>query len=70
MYQEVKCRKDLSLRYREQFLMCDYKGKDATIILCSLLILEDICKYLDIKRKLLLDYIINENIEKSFGQEF
>ena len=68
MYQEVKCRKDLCLKYREQYLMFDYKGNDVAIVLCSLLILEDICKYLGIKRELLLDHIKNENLQKRFSQ--
>ena len=70
MYQEVKCRKDLCLRYRETFLMLEYKEKDVAIVLCSLLILEDICKYLGIKREIFLDYIENEKTQKRFGQEW
>lgn len=69
MYQEVKCRKDLCKKYKEQFLILDYMDNDITIVLCSLLILEDICKYLGIKQGLLLNHIKNKTIQKRYSQE-
>lgn len=69
LYKEVKCRKDLCEKYKEQYLISDYRGSDIAIVLCSLLILEDICKYLGIKPKLMLDYIKNKTIQKRFSQE-
>lgn len=69
LYKEVKCRKDLCEKYKKQYLISNYKGNDISIVLCSLLILEDICKYLGIKQELLLNYIKNKTIEKRFSQE-
>jgi hypothetical protein len=69
LYQEVRCRKDLCKKYKEQYLMSDYEGDDTAIVLCSLLILEDICKYLGVKQKLLLDHIKNKTIQKRYSQE-
>jgi hypothetical protein len=69
LYQEVKCRKDLCEKYMKQYLIADYEGQDIAIVLCSLLILEDICKYLGIKQKILLDHIKNKTIQKRYSQE-
>jgi hypothetical protein len=69
LYQEVKCRKDLCEKYKGIYGISEYKGEDLAIVLCTLLILEDICKYLSINDKLLVDHIKNKTTQKRYSQE-
>lgn len=48
LYMEIKCRKDLLNNYKEKYNILDYHKEDVCVALLALVILEDICKYMEI----------------------
>ncbi|MDF2880642.1 MAG: hypothetical protein K0R54_1199 [Clostridiaceae bacterium] len=56
MFSEIKTRKDIIEKYKyHKSLLKSYKGDDLPIIFISLLIIEDICKYLGINKDILTE---------------
>lgn len=66
MFSEIKTRKDVIERYKYNKSMLEsYKGEDLPIIFISILIVEDICKYLGIKMD-----IFQETFNKIIFQKY
>ena len=49
LYKEIKCKKEIMDGYKESFGLNNYKKEDIVLIVISLLIIEDICRYIGIK---------------------
>lgn len=52
LYKEIKCKKELKNKYIQKYNLEQYKGMDTSIIVCVLLILEDVCRYISIEKGL------------------
>lgn len=66
MFSEIKTRKDVIEKYKYNKSMLEsYKGEDLPIIFISILIVEDICKYLGIKMD-----IFRETLNKIIFQKY
>lgn len=66
MFSEIKTRKDVIEKYKYNKSMLEsYKGEDLPIIFISILIVEDICKYLGIKMD-----IFQETFNKIIFQKY
>lgn len=48
LYKEIRCKKELKDKYMDKYNLKKYAGNDSTAIVIVLLILEDICKYIEI----------------------
>lgn len=59
MYREIKCRRDLLERLKKHFKLSYYNKEDISIVIISLQIIEDICKYLKIDESSLINFIQN-----------
>lgn len=65
IYMDIKYNKSILNEYKTRYGLRHYSGKNIGIIIISILILEDICKYINIEESILLDYlteICDENI--------
>jgi len=69
LYKEVKYRKEIGERYKSIYFLSEYSGEDLPIVITSLLIIEDICKYIGVKQKYLLDYVKSIDLKKRYSQE-
>jgi len=69
LYKEITYRKDIGERYKQLYFLSDYSGEDLPIVITSLLVLEDICKYIGVKQKYLLEYVNNLDFKKRYSQE-
>lgn len=56
IYREIKYNKSILNEYKNRYEFNNYRGKDISIIIISILILEDICNYIGIEDKILLGY--------------
>lgn len=68
LYREIKCRKDVINSVKEGFSLLYYKEEDISVVVGVLLILEDICKYIGVKRENLMN-IIDDRVQKKYSQE-
>lgn len=66
IYTEIACRKETIERYKHSYFLGNYDEVDLPIVLISLLILEDVCKYLGIKREMLIN-CFNEIVSKRYS---
>lgn len=57
LYKEIKCKKEILRQYKNKFGFYNYQYDDEVIIVLSLLILEDISKYITIKPEAFLSCI-------------
>ncbi|WMJ80494.1 hypothetical protein RBU49_17070 [Clostridium sp. MB40-C1] len=57
LYKEIKCKKELKDTYMDKYDLKKYTGNDSTVIVIVLLILEDICKYIEINDEILFSSI-------------
>lgn len=57
LYKEIKCKKEILKQYNNKFGFDNHKYEDEVLILLSLLILEDISKYITIKPEAFLSCI-------------
>lgn len=57
LYKEIKYRKDIGERLKREYELSDYGGEDTPIVITSLLIVEDICRYIGVKTEFLLEYV-------------
>ncbi|MCM8710180.1 hypothetical protein M2651_03955 [Clostridium sp. SYSU_GA19001] len=66
IYSEIKCKKDTVDKYKKDYLLTDYEGGDIGAVIASILILEDICRYIGIRENLVLqainDVVYRKNI--------
>lgn len=68
IYMDIKYNKSIFEEYKNVYGFNNYKGKDVSIIIISILILEDICRYIGIEDTIILEYfkkIYDWNIYKS-----
>jgi hypothetical protein len=63
IYSEIIFKKETGEKYQKAYSFEDYNGTDLPIIVCTILVLEDICKYLNIKENLLIK-CVSESIKK------
>ena len=49
LYSEIKCKKEVMDGYKESYGLARYEKEDLVLIILSLLIIEDICRYIGIK---------------------
>ncbi|MDF2505315.1 MAG: hypothetical protein K0R06_2809 [Clostridium sp.] len=56
IYRDIKYNKSILNEYKNRYEFNNYRGKDISIIIISILILEDICNYIGIEDKILLGY--------------
>jgi hypothetical protein len=68
IYRDIKCRRDILNGIKENFNLSYYNREDVSVVAASLMILEDICKYIGISGELLRG-IVNDNQSKRFSQE-
>lgn len=57
LYKEIKCKKELKNKYIQRYSLKEYKGMDIAVIVCVLLILEDVCRYIAIEKELFISSI-------------
>ena len=57
IYSEIKCKREIVYKYKSQFHMAQYEREDIGAIIAVVLILEDICKYIQIDNDILLDCV-------------
>ncbi len=57
LYSEIKCRKEVMDGYKESYGLVSYEKQDLVLIVLSLLIIEDICRYIGIKPEAFLKCI-------------
>ena len=50
LYKTVSCKKTSLIIYRNRYALEDYQKDDCTMVIATLLILEDLCKYIGINR--------------------
>jgi hypothetical protein len=66
IYSEIIYRKDIELKYREMYSLQSYNGEDIAVIVVSLMILEDICQYLNIQDEYLKACVM-DSLKKNFN---
>lgn len=66
IYSKIIYRKDIELNYRRLYSMESYKGEDISIIVPTLMLLEDICKYLHISDEYLKEHAA-DLVKKDFN---
>lgn len=66
IYSEIVYRKDIEAEYRRMYSLETYNGEDISVIVASLAILEDMCKYLNISTKYLQE-CISDLFKKNFN---
>ena len=59
VYKDIKYKKEIANRYIKKFNINTYKDEDLFIITIILLISEDICRYIGIKKNILENSIRN-----------
>ncbi|MFU0824134.1 hypothetical protein [Clostridium sp.] len=57
LYKEIKYKKESVIKYSMLYGLKDYKRRDLSIIIPTLLIMEDICEYLSVGKNILRDSI-------------
>lgn len=57
LYKEIKCKKELKNTYLKKYKLEEYKGTDASLIVVVLLILEDVCEYMNLDKNLLISSV-------------
>ncbi|MBC8060616.1 MAG: hypothetical protein H7Y18_08115 [Clostridiaceae bacterium] len=57
LYKEIKCKKEILKQYKNKFGFYDYQYEDDVLVVLSLLILEDISKYITINPEAFLSCI-------------
>lgn len=57
LYKDIKYKKESAIKYSIQYGLQNYKRRDLSIIIPTLLIMEDICEYLSIEENILRDSI-------------
>lgn len=57
IYSEIKCKKDSVDKYKKDYLLTEYTGEDIGAVIASILIIEDICRYIGIRENLVLQAI-------------
>jgi hypothetical protein len=57
IYSEIKCRKDVLEKHKNDFMLSDYDSEDVGAVVASILILEDICRYIGIRENLMLQAV-------------
>lgn len=66
IYTEIKCKKEIIDTYKKDYLLTDYTGEDIGAVIASILILEDICRYIGVRENLVLqavnDAVLRKNI--------
>lgn len=68
IYSEVTCKKDVLDKYKEDYMITEYHGENNVAIIVSILILEDVCKYLGIQDRLMLNCINSIVLKKNCSQ--
>jgi hypothetical protein len=68
IYSEVTCKKDVLDKYKEDYMITEYHGENNVAIIVSILILEDICKYLGFQDRLMLNCINSIVLKKKCSQ--
>lgn len=68
MYSEVTCKKDVLDKYKEDYMITEYHGENNVAVIVSILILEDICKYLGVADRLMLSCINSIVLKKKCSQ--
>lgn len=54
IYSEIRCKKDTVETYKGNYFLNDYNGEDVGAVIASVLIIEDICRYIGIEGSLVL----------------
>jgi hypothetical protein len=57
IYYSIKCKKDTVNKYENLYDLKKYKGNDESVSVAAILILEDICKYMRIEEKIMIEAI-------------
>lgn len=57
LYKEIKCKKEVINHCKDRYKLKGYEGNDISIVIISLLIIEDMCKYIGVKGELLKQQI-------------
>lgn len=68
IYSEVTCKKDVLDKYKEDYMITEYHGENNVAVIVSILILEDICKYLGVADRLMLNCINSIVLKKKCSQ--
>lgn len=68
VYTEVKSRRDILNYYKKRYNIENYNESDVGAVIGTLLILEDVCKYMKLKQEEITE-ILQESIYKKFSQE-
>lgn len=68
IYSEVTCKKDVLDKYKEDYMITEYHGENNVAVIVSILILEDICKYLGVEDRLMLNCINSIVLKKKCSQ--
>ncbi|GAA0733929.1 hypothetical protein [Clostridium oceanicum] len=57
IYEDMTCRRDVIMRYKIKYQLLDYNKEDISAIVITIMIMEDICKCIGLKKRSLLDII-------------
>jgi hypothetical protein len=57
IYSEIKCKKDIVERYKRDYLLIEYEDEDIGAVIASILVVEDICRYIGIRENLVLQAV-------------
>jgi hypothetical protein len=64
LYMEVKCRKEVLSQYKQMYNVYCYEYEDASVVIASLLVLEDICRYIGISNDKIMNLVENTICKK------
>lgn len=66
IYSQIKCKKDIVDKYKRDYFLTDYNSDDIGAVVASIMIIEDICKYIGIEGNLMQqsvnDAVLKKNI--------
>lgn len=60
LYKTISCKKDNSIVYKNRYDLEDYQKEDSTMVIATLLILENLCKYIGVDRYKMMKKIKEE----------
>ena len=67
IYTEIKSRRDIINYYKKRYTIEDYNESDVAAVVGTLLILEDVCKYMKLQQGQITE-ILQANIYRNFSQ--
>lgn len=64
IYTEIRCKKNIVDKYKKDYLLSDYRGEDIGAVIASILVVEDISRYIGIRENLVLQAVNDSVLRK------